>query len=72
MSKKTYQDIREELQKSPIYVDFQMIIPGLFIGPQVSAMKLEKMRANKITQVLKVNDTVKGFFPFEKMGIKIK
>lgn len=35
-------------------------------------MKLEKMRALKVTQVLKVNDTVKGFFPFEKMGIKLK
>ena len=35
-------------------------------------MKLDKMRSLKITQVLKVNDTVKGFFPFEKMGIKLK
>ena len=35
-------------------------------------MEINKMREHNITQVLKVNDTVKSFFPFEKMGITLK
>ena len=43
-----YQDIRDELQKQPIYSNFQEIVPGLWIGPQTSAMKVEAMKANGI------------------------
>ena len=47
--RKTYQDVREELQKSAVYRTFQQIIPGLFIGPAISAMEINKMREHNIS-----------------------
>ena len=49
--------MREQLMKEPGFNDFQQIVPGLWIGPQMSAMKRNYMKQNGITQVLKVNDT---------------
>ena len=52
-----FQDIRENLLKDPEFQNFQRIIDGLWIGPVASVMKRQALKDNKITQVLKVNDT---------------
>ena len=71
MADKTFQDIREQLQKVPEYNNFQQVVPMLFIGPQTSMMKIEMMQQAKIKNVLKVNDTLGSFF-LARYGINVK
>ena len=50
-----YYDVQQRLNKFEGYRDFQQVIPNLFIGGQVSAINLEKLKENKIKKILKVN-----------------
>jgi methylmalonyl-CoA mutase cobalamin-binding subunit len=69
---KSFQDVRESLQKSEVFTNFQKIIDGLYIGPQTSSMKIEKLKQEGVTQILKVNVGYPAIFPFHKYGIELK
>lgn len=60
------------MQKIPEFNTFQQITKGLFIGPQTSMMQIEKLKANGITQILKVNEATRALFPMKRYGIDVK
>lgn len=50
-----YYNMQDKLQKETKYMEFQQIIPCLFIGGQVSSIGEQKMREAGIKHVLRVN-----------------
>ena len=46
-------------------------MPGLFIGGQISALNIQKLQANNIKRVLKVNG-VESSIKFSTYGIELK
>lgn len=67
-----FQEVREKLMQEKGFAYFQRIRKGLYIGPQMSAMRLDALRREGITQILKVNEASRSLFPYAKFGIVLK
>ena len=44
LERKGFQEVRDELMKCKEFKTFQQVTPGLFIGPQLSCMQVDKLR----------------------------
>jgi hypothetical protein len=67
MAFKNFQaDMQSEWTRDPTFNEFQQILPGLFIGNQISAMETPKLQAAGICQILKVNG-IPSLFPYGRL-----
>ncbi|CDW85488.1 dual specificity catalytic domain containing protein [Stylonychia lemnae] len=63
--------MQQNLALHHAYNEFQMIIPNLYLGGQISAMNVTKLQEQNIKRVLKVNG-IESAFPFKNYGIELR
>jgi dual specificity MAP kinase phosphatase len=67
-----YYNVQESLLQKNAYSEFQMVIPGLYLGSQISSLNTFKLEEHNIKLVLRVNGIAQNMIAYEKHGIDFK